>query len=324
MYKSLINTIHNSSSSSLTTTAVDLNKSLTGPESLANDVQLAKRQACQSNENGLLTNDRASSIEKISELVEPNGIHDKILGLLLNATLTSTNSALNNLIMPKLSSLIDLSNDILTQSLSKQKELDLIECTKRTNDQKHRQKLQDLLVKCLDDSISANPSNMELSEKISCINTCLSNMDHAGQSKKRKLSPASTIGRGSRSEQLFLNNIMSNYNCGDANDFMQRNQNNMPDTFATKTTGTNKLDRLEKARSFFKMYTQNLNGDSDNHSENTHGDELYAEDICNEHSNRTANRMENISQTIDEGDNFENQNASENGRHIEGKQKLFI
>ena len=310
MYKNLINSINNSSSSSLSS-ACNNAPTIKSPSTVltSTNKDLPIKKITTNHTNGIehkINDERINSHDEDEQDSQmhsaPSINYEKLVNILLNTISSSpTNTSINNIVMPKLAKLIDsldrhleLNNELLEQSLSKKKEEDMIEMTRKKHDQNHRQKLQELLIKCLNESVWTL-TTADLKERIRYINACLSDTCYSApvdkpnhfndmtQSVKRKLSPDSSIEhRPSRQAHFSPSKSWSNQNIQ-----------------------SNNANRLEKAKSFFNKYTQNMNGDTEFNQGDDNNRGLDDEDGTDHVQRNKSNLAHDSACLINEENNFQ-------------------
>jgi hypothetical protein len=213
MYKSLLNSLNHTSSSNLNNTA-KINTTSTSPSqqqqqqqqnaSITNhksqsklfDDDLLSSSSSSSSSSSILANECLSSPPPKSTSNQNQTISTINVSQCLNALIngiqtsssSSSSSSLCNLLTSKVSKFTDLieknlqlANERSEHLLYKQKEADQLEMSKRRADLNHRQRLQDMLCKCLSQSSGSSGSSsgsdvdggLNLSERIHYLNECL-------------------------------------------------------------------------------------------------------------------------------------------------------
>jgi hypothetical protein len=176
MYKSLLNSLNNSSSSNQNNPL----KTQNGCSKPNVTTTSSSSSSPSKSESTTHTDDHSSSLHLNELLSSPSNNStmniEKCLNVLIHGIQNNSNhhSSLNTLLINKLSKLTELIERNLTidielneQKLFKQKEIDQLEMSQKRGDLNHRQRMQDLLCKYLSES------GMDVRERVCYLNEYL-------------------------------------------------------------------------------------------------------------------------------------------------------
>lgn len=204
MYKSLLNSLNNSSSSNQN------NSHKTQNGSSKQNAPTSSSSSPSKSESTTHTDDHSLHLNELISSPTNNSTMniEKCLNVLIHGmqNISSSHTSLNTLLLNKLSKFTELIERNLTidielneQKLFKQKEIDQLEMSQKRGDLNHRQRMQDLLCKYLSES------GMDVRERVSYLNeylltnrsrTSLATNDNGGVAMRAQAVSASSIHNG--------------------------------------------------------------------------------------------------------------------------------